>query len=95
MSLTMTRVRDIEVTALGASRRSIVTLILLQGMTLTGIGIAIGLGGAIAASRAIASMLYGISQFDPMTYAGVTVLLAGVLSNGSVSLRAFDANHTP
>ncbi len=64
-------------------------------MTLTGIAIAIGLGGTIAASRAITSMLYGISQFDPITYAGVTVLLAGVLSNGSVNLRAFDANHTP
>jgi ABC-type antimicrobial peptide transport system permease subunit len=51
-------------------------LILRQGMTLTGIGVVIGLGVAVAASQAILSMLYGISRFDPVTYFGVVALLA-------------------
>src|SRR5207253_8614876 len=48
------RTREIGVrSALGASRRDILALILRQGMTLIGIGVVIGLGGAIAATRAI------------------------------------------
>jgi putative ABC transport system permease protein len=70
------RMREIGVrSALGASRRDILVLILRQGMTLTGIGVAIGLGGALVASRAILSMLYGITRFDPITYFGVIALL--------------------
>jgi putative ABC transport system permease protein len=73
------RMREIGVrAALGASRRDILALILRQGMTLTGIGVVIGLGGAVAASQAIISMLYGISRFDPITYFGVMALLASV-----------------
>jgi putative ABC transport system permease protein len=73
------RMREIGVrAALGASRRDILLLILRQGMTLTGIGVVMGLCGAAAASQAIISMLYGISRFDPLTYCGVTVLLASV-----------------
>jgi ABC-type antimicrobial peptide transport system permease subunit len=71
--------REIGVrTALGASRGNILTLILRQGMTLAGIGIVIGLGGAAAASQFIVSMLYEVSRFDPITYFGVVALLAGV-----------------
>jgi putative ABC transport system permease protein len=47
-------------------------------MTLTGIGAAIGLAGAVAASQAIAAMLFGVSRLDPVTYLSVIVLLAGV-----------------
>ena len=73
------RMREIGVrTALGASRGNILTLILRQGMTLAGIGIVIGLGGAAAASQFIVSMLYEVSRFDPVTYFGVVALLAGV-----------------
>ena len=73
------RMREIGVrSALGASRRDIVALIFRRGMTLTAIGVVIGLGGAVAASQAIISMLFGISRFDPITYLGVIALLAGV-----------------
>ncbi|HWC95130.1 MAG TPA: ABC transporter permease [Candidatus Sulfopaludibacter sp.] len=73
------RMREIGVrAALGASRRDILGLILRQGMTLTGIGVLIGLGGAVAASQALISMLYGITRFDPITYFGVVALLASV-----------------
>lgn len=70
------RTREIGVrTALGASRANILALILKQGLSFTAIGLAIGLGGAMLASRAIASLLFGVSRLDLATYAGVTVLL--------------------
>jgi ABC-type antimicrobial peptide transport system permease subunit len=71
------RTREIGVrSALGATRQSIVALILRQGMTLTGLGLVLGLVGAVAASQAIASMLFGVSRLDPFTYVGVMLLLA-------------------
>jgi hypothetical protein len=73
------RVREIGVRlALGASRNQILGLVLRQGMTLTGLGAVIGLGGAVAATRAILTLLFGVSQLDPMTYLGVIALLLGM-----------------
>ena len=72
------RTREIGVrTALGASRGSIVMLVARQGLGLTALGVAIGLGVAVAASRALASLLFGVSRLDPATYLGVVTLLAG------------------
>jgi len=53
-------------------------MVIRQGMTFTGIGIAIGLAGAAVESQAIAVMLFRVSRLDPMTYVTVIVLLAGV-----------------
>jgi putative ABC transport system permease protein len=73
------RTREIGVrAALGASRANILSLILRQGMTLTGIGIAIGLTGAVVASRAIVTLLFGVSRLDAITYVGVVAVLLGV-----------------
>jgi putative ABC transport system permease protein len=73
------RTREIGVrSALGASRADILGLVIRQGMLLAAIGIAIGLVGAAAASQAVASLLYGVSRLDPVTYVGVIVLLGGV-----------------
>jgi putative ABC transport system permease protein len=73
------RTREIGVrSALGATPASILAMILRQGITLTSAGIAIGLAGAIAASQAIATMLFGISRLDPLTYLGVIAMLLGV-----------------
>ncbi len=73
------RTREIGVRlALGASREGILALVVREGMTLTVLGVLIGLAGAVVASQAIAAMLFGISPFDPVTYLGVIVLLAGV-----------------
>jgi putative ABC transport system permease protein len=73
------RMREIGVrTALGASRSNILALVLGEGMRLTAIGVAIGLGGAVVASQALASLLFGVSRLDPITYLGVIALLAGV-----------------
>jgi ABC-type antimicrobial peptide transport system permease subunit len=73
------RMREIGVrAALGASRRNILLLVIRQGMTLTGIGVMIGLFGAVVASQFIISLLYGVSRFDPITYLFVIALLTGV-----------------
>lgn len=70
------RTREIGVrSALGATPASILAMILRQGITLTAVGVAIGLVGTIAASQAIAAMLFGISSLDPLTYFGVIALL--------------------
>jgi putative ABC transport system permease protein len=73
------RTREIGVrSALGASRGSILALVLRQGMILTGLGVAIGLAGAVAAGRAIAAMLFGVGPGDPVTFVGMALLLAFV-----------------
>jgi putative ABC transport system permease protein len=73
------RTREIGVrSALGASRADIVGLVARQGMTLTFLGMVIGLAGAAMASRTIVAMLFGVSALDPTTYVGVVVLLAAV-----------------
>ena len=73
------RTREIGVrAALGASRAEIVGLVLRQGMTLTGLGVVIGVAGAMAATRGLVAMLFGISPLDPVTYLGMITLLAGV-----------------
>lgn len=73
------RIREIGVrSALGASPADIYGLILRQGMKLTGIGIVLGVGGAILASRALVTLLFGVSTLDVVTYAGVIALLWGI-----------------
>ena len=73
------RTREIGVrSALGAPRATILALVVRQGMTLTGAGVAIGLAGAVAASQWIAAMLFGVSPLDAVTYLGVIALLAAV-----------------
>ena len=59
----------------GASRGDILGLIVRQGMTLTVLGTAVGLVGAVAASQALVTLLFGVTRLDPVTYAGVVVLL--------------------
>ena len=62
--------------ALGASRRSVFALILRHGVRLTGLGIALGLVGAIAVTRIIASELYNVSSTDPVSFIATAVFLA-------------------
>jgi putative ABC transport system permease protein len=73
------RTREMGIrSALGASRFDILTIVLRQGMTLTGLGIGIGIVGAGIASRALVTLLFGITPLDATTYLGVAALLAGV-----------------
>jgi predicted permease len=64
--------------ALGADRQSILTLVLKQGLATAGIGIAIGLGGAVAFSKVMQRMLFGVGAHDVGVFAGVTLLLLAV-----------------
>ena len=73
------RTREIGVrVALGATSGDVFRLIVGRGMTLTMTGIAIGLGGAIALSRFLTSLLFEVSPYDPASFAAVTVLVVAV-----------------
>lgn len=62
--------------ALGAHSGDIVRLIVKQGLALTGVGLVLGLLGALALTRLLRSLLFGITAVDPATYVGVATLLA-------------------
>ncbi|MBU6401613.1 MAG: ABC transporter permease [Verrucomicrobia bacterium] len=62
--------------ALGARQGEVLELIIAQGMRLAGIGVAAGVVGAVLVTRWLASFLYGVSPFDPVTFIGVALLLA-------------------
>jgi putative ABC transport system permease protein len=69
--------------ALGAQRRDLLKLVLGQGLTLTMIGVAAGLALALALTRFLSSMLYGVSAADPITFASIALLFAGVALTAS------------
>jgi putative ABC transport system permease protein len=70
------RTREIGVRiALGADRGTILAMTIGEGMKLTVIGGAIGLAGAFVLTRLMASLLYGVTAHDPLTFAGVVALM--------------------
>ncbi len=64
--------------ALGAPHASILRLVLRHGVTVAASGIGIGLVASIAVTRAIRSLLVGVTPTDPTTFVGVSLLLAAV-----------------
>jgi predicted permease len=73
------RTREIGIRlALGAQTGDVFRLIIKRGLTLTLSGIAFGMIAAFALTRVMASLLYGVSATDPLTFAGVALLLIGV-----------------
>jgi predicted permease len=64
--------------ALGASSYSVLRLVIGQGLALTGLGLAVGLGAAIAGSRLLTSMLFQVRPNDPFVYVAVSILLGVV-----------------
>ena len=73
------RVREFGIRqALGADRRSILSLVLTQGLRTAGAGLVLGLGGAFLLSRFLQSLLFGVAQHDFGVFAGVAVLLLSV-----------------
>jgi predicted permease len=64
--------------ALGAPASQVRRMIVTQGMILAGIGVAIGLAAAFGLAQLITSFLFGVTARDPMVFAGVPAVLAGV-----------------
>ena len=62
--------------ALGANPGNVLKLVVRQGLTLVAIGIAVGLALALAGTRLVGSMLFGVSGRDPLVFLGIALLLA-------------------
>jgi len=62
--------------ALGANKPEILKMIIGQGMALTAIGLVLGLAGAVALTRTLSGLVYGVGTLDPLTFAAVPALLA-------------------
>jgi putative ABC transport system permease protein len=73
------RTREIGIRmALGASRGDVFGLVMKEGLVLILAGVVAGLGAATALTRVLSSQLYNVSATDPLTYAGIALLLTGV-----------------
>ena len=71
------RQREIGIrVALGAGSGRIVELVLRQGLVLAGLGILLGVGGALGLARLTKALLFGVSPNDPFIYAGVAGVIA-------------------
>ncbi|HVF44976.1 MAG TPA: ABC transporter permease [Pyrinomonadaceae bacterium] len=64
--------------ALGAQAGDVLKMVVGQGMVLVAVGLGLGLVGALALTRLMSSLLYGVSASDPLTYAGIALLLGAV-----------------
>jgi putative ABC transport system permease protein len=73
------RTREIGIRiALGASAEQVLRPMIREGLALALVGTAIGLAGALAGGRVLASFLYGVGTTDPLTFSAVAVVLLGV-----------------
>jgi len=79
--LVQDRTRELGIrVALGADRSHVVRIVVRKGMTLASIGLVAGFGASLATVRILRTMLYGVSMYDPWTFAaGATVLMLAAL----------------
>ncbi len=80
--------------ALGAAKADVMRLVLREGLILTALGMALGVAGSLLVSRALESLIYGVSTVDPATYAAalIVVPLAALLGCWRPALKATRAN---
>jgi ABC-type antimicrobial peptide transport system permease subunit len=64
--------------ALGATTADVLRLVLGEGMRITLVGVGIGIVAALGLTRLITKIIYGVGATDPITFAGVAILLTGV-----------------
>jgi putative ABC transport system permease protein len=76
--------------AFGARKATILQLVVRQGLGLSAIGIAIGVGGALALTRVMENLLVGVTPTDPITFAAITCLfvIVTLLASAIPALRA-------
>lgn len=73
------RTREIGIrVALGAQRSNLLGLVLIEGAKMSGLGIVIGIIAALALTRLMRSLLYGVGTSDPLTFLGVALVIAAV-----------------
>jgi putative ABC transport system permease protein len=73
------RSREIAVrTALGATPAQILGMVIRQGLTIAGAGILVGVAAAVALARSLATLLYGVTSHDTVTFVSVPLLLLAV-----------------
>jgi ABC-type antimicrobial peptide transport system permease subunit len=78
------RTREIGVrVALGADRRSVERLVVGEGLRLTTAGLVVGILSALASTRLLAGLLYGVSPADPASYVGIGLLVVAIASVAS------------
>ncbi len=64
--------------ALGAQKSDVLRIVVVQGLKMAIIGVAIGIGGALALTRFLSSLLYGVQPIDPLTFVTVSLILIAV-----------------
>ena len=85
------RIREIGIRmALGASNQDVVQMVLTDGLKPILVGVILGLGAALALSRVVSSLIYGVRATDPLTFAAVALLLllVGILATIIPAFRA-------
>jgi putative ABC transport system permease protein len=88
------RTREIGVrTALGATRRDVLGLVIGQGMRMAGMGLALGIAIALSATRLLRGLLFGVQPTDPVTVLAVSVIL-GVVAIAASAAPAWRAART-
>ncbi len=76
--------------AVGAARRSVLSMVLRQGIGLTMVGLVVGLGGALVVNHVAAALFFGVEPADPVTYAAVAlfICLVGLVACYAPARRA-------
>jgi putative ABC transport system permease protein len=64
--------------ALGAQKGDVLRMVLREGLRMTLVGMAVGVVGALALTRFLSSLLYGVKPTDPVTFVAVSLTLTGV-----------------